>query len=161
MLKWIFFSIVTILQSLKPANWSVIRVRTFASGVLTEANATGLKMYEYVYNGRVYKYIGNELPSQVTRGFIMPIKKALWNGSDVTELVKEYAGPRQDFFGKPPDASKIFYNIRRTNWIPRVSFRVNNGIGVSVDWIREDVIEPAPGKLEVTNVMGQSILGAK
>jgi len=38
---------------------------------------------------------------------------------------------------------------------------VNNGIGVSVDWIREDVIEPAPGKLEVTNVMGQSILGAK
>jgi len=161
MLKWIFFNLVSVIQSLKPSNWSVIRVRTFTSDVLTEANATGLKMYEYVYNGRVYKYIGDTLPTQVTRGFIMPIKKALWNGSDVTELLKEYAGPRQDFFGKPPDASKIFYNIIRTNWIPHVSVRVSNGLGIRVEWVREDVIKPEPGKLEVTNVLGQSILGAK
>ena len=161
MLKWIFFKIVTIIQSLKPTNWSVIRIRTFTSEVLTEANVTGTKMYEYVYNGRVYKYIGAELPTRVTRGFIMPIKKALWNGVDVTARLKEYAGPRQDFFGKLPDASKIFYNIVRTNWIPNMSVRTSNGLGIRVDWIREDVIEPEPGKLEVTNIMGQSILGAK
>ena len=161
MLKWIFFKVVTIIQSLKPSNWSVIRVRTFTTELLTEANVAGTKVYEYVYNGRVYKYIGDELPTRVSRGFILPIKKALWNGVDVTERIKEYAGPRQDFFGKFPDASKIFYDIIQTNWIPQLNITTNNGLRLSVDWVREDVIKPESGKLEVTNIIGQSILGAK
>jgi hypothetical protein len=161
MLKWIFFRVVTLIQSLKPSNWSVIRVRTFTSDLLTEANVSGSKMYEYVYNGRVYKYIGDELPTRVSRGFILPIKQALWNGVDVTLRIREYAGPRQDFFGSFPDASKIFYRIIQTNWKPQVSVRTTNGLGLSIDWAREDVIVPENGTLEVTNIMGQSILGAK
>ena len=134
---------------------------TFNGDRLSEAKGTGPKLIEYIYNGKIYKYIGDKLPEQVNKGFFLPIKKALWNGRDVTELIKQYAGPRQDFFGKMPDTSKLFYTIKKRRWRPHFHWSWSRGLRVRMEWLVEYTIEPEPGILEVQNIMGQSILGAK
>lgn len=144
MLKSIFFRVVDVIQSMKPVNWTVHSVRSICN----------LKIFRYFYNGKMYKYIGTNLPGAVARGFFAPIKKALWNGRDVTERVMKYAGPRHDFYGNPPELDKMFYKIMSMKWIPKVAVKIGPGMHVKVDFYKERQVVAETGTLEVTNILG-------
>lgn len=161
MINWFFFKLIDLIEMCRPKDWTQVRVLTFVGDVLTEAKVSGPKLIEYIYNGKLYKYIGETLPTKLSRGFVLPIKSAYWNGKDVTDTIKRYAGPRHDFFGKVPDTSKIFYTIKKRRWIPHLSFSLQKGLQIKVEWLVEYTIEPEQGTLEVHNILGQSILGAK
>lgn len=146
MLKNIFMWIADVLQHMKPVNWTINSIK----------NVCGTKIIRYFYNGKTYKYIGYHLPVSVARGFFAPIKKALWNGKDVTERVIKFAGPRHDFYGKTPDLNKMFYKILNKKWIPTFSVHIGPGLHVSVTFHKETDVVSEPGTLEVTNIFGQT-----
>lgn len=146
MLREFFFATVGFVRLFVPVDWTVVQVRRFGN----------TKVFKYFYNGRIFKYIGDILPGKLGRGFFLPIKNAVWNGVDVTERVKKFAGPRQDFYGEPPNLGCMFYRVVESKWVPK--FRVTHGKGIrfEVTWLNEKEVEPEPGKLELTNIMGRT-----
>ena len=161
MINWFFFRLVDFMHMIRPKDWTQVKVFTYCGNVLTESKASGTKLINYIYNGRLYSYIGDKLPTSLARGFFLPIKSATWNGKDVTGIVKQYAGPRQDFFGKMPETSKMFYQIKKRRWVPHLSWSLRKGLSLKFEWLVEYTIEPEEGVLDVKNILGQSILGAK
>jgi len=154
-MKQLFFALVNLINFFRPQNWSIVRVQTYVLD-------TKVKVIEYMYNGQLYKYIGETLPKTIQRGFFLPIKEAFWNGRNVTSHVKPFSGPRNDFYGQVPNLSFIFHKVIRNKWIPKVTIRTQDGIGIFLHFEKEIIIEPEPGNLEVTNVLGQtSVFGAK
>ena len=146
MLKRIFFIVVDILNMFKPIDWSIIQMKKFGE----------TSIYKFFYNGKVFTYVGDKLPGSLGRGFCIPIKSAKWNGADVTEYVKTFAGPRQDFYNKMPDLSAMFYQVVESKWIPKLRVVRGNGIRLELTFLEDKKIEPLEGKLEVTNLMGQT-----
>jgi hypothetical protein len=139
----------------RPKNWTIMKVETFVTNTKT-------KVVNYFYNGRIHKFIGETVPNTIPRGFFAPIKSALWNGQDVTDRVKSFAGPRQDFYGTVPNLTMIFHKVCRVVWIPKFEYDVSNGLSLRISWEKETVIEPVEGTLEVQNVLNQtSVFGAK
>jgi len=151
----LILGLIQLVQFFRRKNWTIVKVQTLVSHIKT-------KVFHYSYNGKIYKYIGDKLPSQIGRGFFAPIKTALWNGQDVTDYIKPYSGPRNEFYGSEPQLPFIFFQLKSIDWIPRFMFNANGGIGIFIRYERELVIEPEEGLLEVTNVLGQtSVFGAK
>jgi len=147
--------IVRVFQFFQPKNWSIVKINTLV-------HETKVKVIDFMYNGKIYKFIGESLPMSIGRGFFLPMKHAFWNGRNVTDYIKPYSGPRNDFYGQEPNLSFIFYKIMRRQWIPRIMLRNENGIGIFVAFEKEIFIEPEDGSLEITNVLGQtSVFGAK
>jgi hypothetical protein len=147
--------LVNLVQFFRRKNWTIVQVQTLV-------HETKVKLFHYVYNGKVYRYIGDVLPSKVSRGFCAPIKYATWNGRDVTDYIKIYSGPRNDFFGSDPPLEFMFFSVRAIEWLPTCQMNTNGRIGVFIRYDREVVVEPEEGTLEITNVLGQtSVFGAK
>jgi hypothetical protein len=146
MLKKIFFFVIDVIRSFNPVDWTIVQVKRFGD----------TKVFKYFYNGKVFKYVGEELPCKLNRGFFAPIKNAVWNGVDVTERVRKFAGPRQDFYGKRPELAPMFYRVVDSKWVPKFRLTTGKGIRFEVTWFQEKEVEPEPGKLELTNVMGQT-----
>jgi hypothetical protein len=154
-MKQLFFFFVGIVQMFRPANWSVVKIETFVTDTKT-------RVINYFYNGKLHKFVGETLPNSIPRGFFAPIKAALWNGVDVTDRVKSFAGPRHDFYGAVPDLAMIFHKVSRVVWIPKIEYNFTNGFLLKISWEKETVIEPAEGVLEVQNILNQtSVFGAK
>jgi len=148
-MKNILFMLVDIIQFFRPKNWTVLSVEKFNDYEITD----------YFYGGKTYKYIGTDLPKDIRKGFFLPIKSAKWNGTDVTEYVKSFAGPRQDFYGKEPDLDKMFFSIKRCVWKP--SYKIGL-FSLSVTWYKKTLVEPVIGTLHITNVINQTVVfGAK
>jgi len=146
MLQKLFFFFMDILNMFRPIDWSIVQMKRFG-----ETN-----IYKFFYNGKLFKYVGDNLPGTLGRGFFIPIKSALWNGVDVTEHVKKFAGPRQDFYNKMPDLSAMFYQVVESKWVPKLRVVRGNGIRIELTFLENKKIEPLVGKLEVTNLMGQT-----
>ena len=146
MLRELFFATVGFIRIFIPVDWTVVQVRRFGD----------TNVFKYFYNGRIFKYIGDVLPGKLGRGFFVPIKNAVWNGVDVTERVRKFAGPRQDFYGKSPDLARMFYRVIESKWVPKFRVTYGQGIHCEVKWLEEKQVEPEPGKLELTNIMGQT-----
>jgi nucleoside diphosphate kinase len=155
-MKQLFFAIVGFIKFFRPRDWTIRNIQVLV-------NNTRVKVIEYFYNGKVYKYIGETLPKSIARGFFLPIQAALWNGRNVVDVIKKYSGPRNDFYGKDPELDFIFYKVIKKTWIPKLSFKQNNAkVGLYLHFEDETHIEPEEGILEVTNVIGQtSVFGAK
>jgi hypothetical protein len=105
---------------------------------------------EYYYNYRKLKYIGTELPTFLPSGFFIPIKRATWNGVDVTKRVLPFAGPRHDFYGTDPVLSKMFRRIKKHVW--KVNLYV---FGISFK--RVPIYEPEDGVLIIDNIFNQRV----
>lgn len=141
--------IVDIIQVFRPKDFTVVHIEDYCDYQITD----------YFYGGRVYKCIGPDIPKDIRRGFFLPIKSVQWNDTDVTDYVKAFSGPRNDFYGKDPDISKMFYTTIRHIWVPKYSIRP---FSVSVTWYKKKVITPAKGILKVTNILNQTtVFGAK
>jgi len=154
-MKAFLFAIVSFINAFRPANWSIKKVEVFVCKKRTQ-------VIDYVYNGKIYKFVGSTLPCSIRKGFFLPIKKAFWNGVDVTERIRLFAGPRHDFYGSIPDLAAIFHNVTSVVWLPKISYEISNGLSLKISWEREVIVEPIDGTLEVTNVLDQtSVFGAK
>jgi hypothetical protein len=127
----------------EPPNWTIIRIEK-----LLDTNKI-----HYFYNGKKFVYIGDELPTKVSRGFFIPVKKILWNGKDVTRYALRFAGPRQDFFERDVPLKYMFYIVTKVRWVyaPVVS---NTRIGL--EFRRCVHTEPVCGVLEIINIFNQS-----
>jgi hypothetical protein len=110
-------------------------------------------VYTYEYKGRVYKYIGDTLPTDVDRGFFIPIKTLKWNNEDVTGRMKMYAGPRHNFYASTPKLKYLFYETKGHKIVPKISFGY---LSIRVSFIIYRYIEPSKGVLETINILGQS-----
>lgn len=145
----LLFILIDFIQAFRMKNWTILSVERFNDYEVTD----------YFYGGKTYKYVGRDVPKEIRRGFFLPIKSAKWNGTDVTEYVKSFAGPRQDFYGTDPPLDKMFYNIKRCQWIPKYKFKL---FSFTVTWYRKTIVVPVPGTLEITNVLHQTVVfGAK
>jgi hypothetical protein len=141
--------LIGLVQLFRQKNWSIRKVTTVC----------GTKVIYYNYNGKVYIYVGDVLPTQTTRGFCAPIAQAVWNGKDVTKLVKTYAGPRHDFYGQDPPLECMFYRVSEIQWVPSIKMIP---VGVYLEFRRVVTTVPTEGILTITNVLGQtSVFGAK
>jgi hypothetical protein len=148
-MKNIFFILIDIIQVFRCKNWTILNTERYNDSIITD----------YFYGGKTYKYIGEDLPKNIQRGFFLSIKTAKWNGVNVTDYVKSFAGPRHDFYGKNPPLDMMFYNIKRCEWIPKYSLSL---FSFTITWHKKNVIEPVKGILEITNVINQTfVFGAK
>jgi hypothetical protein len=148
-MKNILFILIDIIQAFRPKNWTVLSVEKY----------NDYEIIDYFYGGKTYKYIGSKLPTDIRKGFFLPIKSAKWNGTDVTEYVKSFAGPRQDFYGTDPRLDVMFYNIKRCEWTPKYSIKL---FSFTITWYKKTIVEPIQGVLEITNVIHQTVVfGAK
>lgn len=146
MLKKVFFFLMDILNAFRPLDWTVVQMKKIGE----------TPVFQYFYNGKVFTYVGEKLPGVLGRGFFLPIKSAVWNGKDVTEYVKTFAGPRQDFYNKIPNLPAMFNNVVESKWVPKFRVVRENGIRFELTFLEEKVVVAEPGKLEVTNLMGQT-----
>jgi hypothetical protein len=144
----LFFMLIDIIQIFRPKDFTVVHVEDYCEYQITD----------YFYGGRVYKCIGG-LEKDIRRGFFVPIKSVHWNDTDVTDYVKAFSGPRNDFYGKDPDISKMFYTTIRHKWVPSFSIRP---FGISVTWHKKKVVRPIQGQLTIRNILNQTtVFGAK
>lgn len=143
--------LIRLLKIFWPKDWTILKKTVYHSDETFHVT-------DYIYNGKKFKCIGDP-DKKNARGFFVPIQKCTWNGKDVTGYVKKFAGPRQDFYGKDPNISKMFFKVTAHKFIPRFKVRQDSvGIEVHIEY----VIEPEQGTLEVTNIFNQvSIFGAK
>jgi Family of unknown function (DUF5772) len=145
-----------LIEHTRPKDWSISGTDTFMHDGLH-------KIITFFYNGKKYKYIGDEITKKVRSGFFLPIQKATWNGEDVTDMIRAYAGPRQDFFGSEPRLDIIFHKCIKVLWIPvpKVT-QTGDGIRIGVEFRRIRMIKPLEGTFILTNILGQhSVFGAK
>ena len=148
-MKNLLFILVDIIQAFRPKNWTVLSIEKF----------NDYEIIDYFYGGKTYKYIGTQLSKEIRKGFFLPIKSARWNGTDVTDYVKAFAGPRQDFYGSDPPLDKMFYNVKKCEWKPIYSTKM---FKFSITWYKRVHVEPMKGNLEITNVINQTVVfGAK
>jgi hypothetical protein len=139
---------------------TALRLKDFTIVNVDEQTGT----IDYTCNNRVYKVV-QKWPIGRKPGVSFPIKSATLqptDGSeprDVTDLVKQWAGPRNDFYGLAPDIGFWFHYRRRRSWWPRVVLRHERpGYRLVVEWLTE----PLLGDLKIVNIVGQeSIFAAK
>jgi hypothetical protein len=147
-----------IIKNSRPKDWSIRMTELFM------LNGMVHKVITFLYNGKKYKYIGENLVQSIPKGFFMPITDALWNTKNVTEYVKMYAGPRHDFFGtREPNTDIMFHETKRIIWkpVPKIE-TTHGGIRFGLEFQKIKVIDPIKGLLTVTNVIGQqSVFGAR
>jgi hypothetical protein len=118
---------------------SALRLKNF-----TILNIDERGLINYVCNNRVYKTASWPI-ARKAGGVSYPIRSATYMGRDVTAIVKQWAGPRSDFYGKEPDVRAMFKQQGR---IARL-FRIPEQY-------------PLGGELRITNILGQeSIFAAK
>ena len=148
-MKNLLFILIDIIQFFRPKNWTILSIEKYNDYNITD----------YFYGGKTYKYIGKELPCTIRKGFFLPIKSAHWNELDVTDYVRSFAGPRQDFYGKDPELDKMFYTVKRCVWKPKYKIGI---LSLKVTWYKETIVEPVIGTLKITNIMNQVVVfGAK
>lgn len=117
-------------------------------------------VHRFVYNGNRYKYVGDPFSPTIQRGFFVPISTATWNGRDVTKTVKEFGGPRHNFFGHEPPV-KIMFCKCFFFWTKFCKF-TENGLRIGFKFKKSKLAEPEQGVLVIQNVLGQtSVFGAK
>ena len=147
-MRLLFSIIIGIAQLFRPKDWKVTETELLE----------GEQIQRYWYNGRRYRWIGTTVPRTIRRGFFIPIQKVEWNGQDVTSLLKEYSGPRNDFYNQDPRLDLIFKRVTGHRWRPRLVLTDR----ISLVFDRVALTRPVPGTLKVTNILGHtSVFGAK
>ena len=124
----------------------------------------GPVMVEYVYNGRVYKYVTEQLeqwpPNFGASRFVMPIKNVTFGDQDITAEWREHAGPRQDGAIDP----LVLTGERKHGWFVEPTVKFGTGLSISFEFLRKTLLVSRQGVLRVTNIFGQtaeSTVGAK
>lgn len=141
-MKKLFLAIVSLIQKVRLPNWTILKKDSDS--------------IHYIYNGKRYIYVGDKLPTEVTRGFFIPVKQILWNGQDVTKHFLKYAGPRQDFFGERIPLEHIFYTVTSVKWVATPVFSVDTRVKAGISFKKVVHKEPESGVLEIINVFNQS-----
>jgi hypothetical protein len=156
MKKNILAFVTFLIKNTRPIDWSIKVIDTYMYNGL-------FQVITFFYNGKKYKYVGDEIIKKIQTGFFIPIQTATWNGNDVTEIVKPYAGPRHDFFGSEPRIDIMFHNCIKHVLVPRpIVTKSEHGIRFGIEFKRVRVIIPIDGTLVITNILGQqSVFGAK
>jgi hypothetical protein len=128
------------------------------------AEVCGPVLVEYVYNGRVYKYVTAQLeqwpPNFGASRFVMPIKSVTFGDQDITTEWREHAGPRQDGDVDP----LILTGEHKHGWFVEPTVKLGTGLAISFEFLRRIMLIPRQGVLRVTNIFGQtaeSTVGAK
>jgi hypothetical protein len=128
------------------------------------SSVSGPVMVEYVYNGRVYKYVTEQLeqwpPNFGASRFVMPIKNVMFGDQDITAEWREHAGPRQDGEVNP----LVLTGERKHGWFVEPTVKFGTGLSISFEFLRKTLLVPRQGVLRVTNIFGQtaeSTVGAK
>lgn len=145
MIKCIFFKLVNLLLYFQSENFKIIRQLRFTTGELYTV---------YSYNNRVYIHIGHSFPPTIKSGFVPSIKSAHIDGMDVTDYIKKCAGPKQDFYGVPPDPSLLNYRLK-----PVFSFSFNE---FKFSFKFEFLLERGPDDdMTIENIFNQKLVLGK
>lgn len=112
----LFFKLIDIWIFLRHRNWQVIEQGTYTDGT---------SYTQYTYNSQKYTCVGCFPPTK-PRGFFVPVRRVLLDGSDVTQVVKSFIGPVGTL---TIDPGYIFYTTRYTFTVSLswrgVSFRLH------------------------------------
>lgn len=140
MIKELFFKLVDVIIFFKPDDMT-----TKQRFMYTDGN----ECIEYFYGSKVYRTLGT--PSLPPSGFFLPIKEAVCDGKNITDLFKIYAGPKCNHV---PDTGYIFKRRK-----PKFTVK----IGPKLSFKFEIVYEKGPSKtIHVKNILNQtSAFGAR
>jgi hypothetical protein len=141
MIKDLFFKLIEVVLFFKPKNLDVLSREDYLDGTVCT---------EYYYGTRSYKCIG--IPVSPPSGFFLPVKEATHDGKDITELFKEYAGPKCNHV---PDTGYIFYRMK-----PHFNITLKRG-GISFGFTLKKC-KGESNTVIVKNILNQvSVFGAK
>jgi len=141
MIRAFVFKLLDLLVFFKKKNLQVTSVDEYTDGTM---------VYQYTFGAHRYYSVG-ATPEEPPMGLVFPLIRAESNGKDVTQLFKEYAGPKLNHV---PDTGYIFFNR-----MPVVSLNFKRGIGIEIRWRRS---KGPSTEIRATNVIGQvSVFGAK
>lgn len=150
MLKALFFKFVDVLLFFSKKNFHVLSKYEFES-------EDGMVHIRYIYNNKQYVYIGPEknFPPTIKPGFVPCIISAhTVTGDDVTDIVKQCAGPKNEL-----NAGFESRYIIGTRYVPRIIWDINYG---KVSFSLKPIIKPADTNknIIIKNVFNQiSVLG--
>lgn len=122
--------------------WRVLKKKNWH--ILEQGHYTDGKKYTlYVYNGKVYTHVGEDFPPRRV-SFSLPIRKALLDGKDVTNLIKRFSGPLGTDI---PLSGYIFYKKRF-----KLCFEVE-GFRFRI-FLKQMYEKGSDRKIEVQNILG-------
>jgi len=158
----LFLKLMDIWVKVRTQNFFIKNICRIVNNTLVQcregvSSVCGPVMVEYVYNGRVYKYVTTHLeqwpPDFGASRFVMPIKKVTFDDKDITNEWREYAGPRQDGVVNP----LVLTGERKHEWFVEPTVKIGTGLSFSFEFLRKILLVPRQGVLRVTTIFGQTV----
>jgi hypothetical protein len=142
MFRLLIFKLLDLWRFLKCENWHIIETDQFTDGT---------KITSYVYNGRLYTYIGDDFPPRTT-SFSLPIRSAHVGNKNITKLVKRFMGP---VGGQLPESGYMFPKKKFKFFCSFHRYRLSIGV-------KQILIKGEDVNIDVCNILGHwSVFGAR
>ena len=158
----LFLKLMDIWVKVRTQNFFIKNIFIIVNNTLVQcregvSSVCGPVMVEYVYNGRVYKYVTAHLeqwpPDFGASSFVLPIKNGTSNDQGVTNQRRDSGRRRPDGVVNP----LVLTGERKHEWFVEPTVKIGTGLSFSFEFLRSILLTPRQGVLRVTNIFGQTV----